>query len=146
MFGLISLYIVIPIICAVHVLKTGRPLWWLLIIFIANIPGCIVYGLVEVLPGMRRDPSMKKFGSEIVMAVDPGRKIRGLEEDLSITDTVKNRQLLAEAYVAAGRHEDAVRMYQSCLKGIYADDPPFLLGLAFAQFFNQNISSFLQKD
>ena len=45
--------------------------------------------------------------------------------------------MLAEAYVAAGRYADAVGMYQSCLKGIYADDPPFVLGLAFAQFLNQ---------
>jgi hypothetical protein len=45
--------------------------------------------------------------------------------------------LLAEAYVASGRYEDGVRMYQGCLKGIYADDPPFVLGLAFAQFLNQ---------
>ena len=138
MYGIFTLgVVVIPIACAVHVLKTGRPFWWLLIIFFGSVPGCIVYGLVEILPDMRRDPSIKRFGSEIVMAVDPTRKIRHLEEELSISDTVKNRQLLAEAYVAAGRYADAVGMYQSCLKGIYADDPPFVLGLAFAQFLNQ---------
>jgi hypothetical protein len=137
MYPIFTLAVIVQIICAVHVLKTGRPFWWLLIILFGNVLGCIIYGLVEVLPEMRRDPSMKKFGSEIVMAVDPSRNIRRLEEELSISDTVKNRQLLAEAYVAAGRYEDAVRMYQSCLKGIYADDPPFVLGLAFAQFLNQ---------
>ena len=137
MYGIYTPVIVVQIICAVHALKTGRPFWWLLIIFIASVPGCIIYGLVEILPEMRRDPSMKKFGSEIVMAVDPSRKIRRLEEELSISDTVKNRQLLAEAYLAAGRCEEAVRMYESCLKGIYADDPPFVLGLALAQFLNQ---------
>ena len=137
MYGIFTLAIVVQIICAVHALKTGRPFWWLLIIFFGSVPGCIIYALVEILPEMRRDPSLKKFGSEIVMVVDPSRKIRLLEEDLSISDTVKNRQLLAEAYVAAGRYEDAVRMYKSCLKGIYADDPPFVLGLAFAQFLNQ---------
>ena len=137
MYGAITLFAVIQIICAIHALKTGRPFWWLLIIFFGSMPGCIIYGLVEVLPEMRRDPSMKRFGTELVMAVDPSRKIRRLEEDLSISDTIKNRQLLAEAYVAAGRYEDAVAMYESCLKGIYADDPPFVLGLAFAQFLNQ---------
>jgi hypothetical protein len=83
---------------------------------------------------MRHSPSVKRLGSDLAAAVNPSRNVRRLEEDIEIADTVKNRQLLAQAYSGAGRYEEAIGMYRSCLKGIYEDDPPLMLGLASTQF------------
>ena len=130
--GLVVL--ILQIACLVHVFKTGRPYWWFWVILIGGPIGCTVYLIVEVLPEMRRSPSVKRIGSDLATAVNPSRNVRRLEEELDITDTVKNRQLLAQAYAAAGKYKEAVGMYRSCLKGIYEDDPPLMLGLASTQF------------
>ncbi len=118
----------------VHVIRTGRSLWWLLIIWFLPPVGAIVYFLVELLPELRGGGGVGRLGSGLAPAVAPRRNIRRLEEELEISDTVKNRQLLARAYAAARRYDEAVGMYESCLKGIYEDDPPILLALAEAQF------------
>lgn len=134
MFRGVGLVVLLQIACVVHAFKTGRPYWWFWVILIGGPIGCTAYLIVEVLPEMRRSPSVKRIGSDLATAVNPSRNVRRLEEELEITDTVKNRQLLAEAYSAAGRYEEATGMYRSCLKGFYEDDPPLMLGLATTQF------------
>jgi hypothetical protein len=129
-----ALAVAVPVACAVHVIKTGRPYWWLWIIFIAPGLGAAVYFLAEVLPELRRDPTARRMGTGIIALVDPGRSLRQLEDELEACDTVKNRQALARGYVAARRYGEAIEQYQRCLSGIFKDDPCILLELAHAQF------------
>ncbi len=126
------------IVCTVHVLKTGRPAYWIFLIWllVAGV-GPVVYFFVEVLPDLQRSRQVLQIGSGLVTVVDPGRRVRKLEEELQVSDTVKNRQILAKAYVSAHRFDEAIAMFESCLKGIYRDDPPVLLAMAEAQFLNR---------
>lgn len=135
---LYSAFPLISIACTVHVVLTRRPLYWLLILWIVPGVGAAVYFFVEVLPDLQRSRAISRLGADLATAVNPGRHVRRLEEELEISDTVKNRQLLAKAYVAAGRFDQAIEMYCSCLKGIYTDDPPILLAMAEAQFLNRS--------
>lgn len=132
-----SLPLIFNLACMVHVLKTGRPLYWLLIIWIVWGPGAIIYFLVEILPELQRNRGVSQLGSGLVTVVNPGRRVRKLEEELEVADTVKNRQVLAKAYVEARRFDEAIAMFESCLKGIYKDDPPVLLAMAEAQHLNE---------
>ena len=134
---LATLPLILNIVCTIHVLKTGRPVYWIFLFWIFwGIPAAI-YFFVEILPDLQRNRAVTRLGSELVTAVDPGRHVRKLEEELEISDTVKNRQLLAKAYVEARRFDEAIEMFQSCLKGVYKDDPPVLLAMAETQFLNQ---------
>lgn len=134
------LYSALPLIsiaCTVHVLLTRRPLFWLLLIWIAPGVGAAVYFFVELLPDLQRSRTVSRLGSDLATAVNPDRHLHRLEEDLKISDTIRNRQLLGHAYVSAGRYDEAIEMYRSCLKGIFADDPRALLPMAKAQFLNE---------
>lgn len=130
--------LILNVACTIHVLKTGRPVYWVLIIWVLyGGIGPAVYFFVEILPDLQRSRTVSQLGSGLVTAVNPGRHVRKLEEELEISDTVKNRQLLAKAYVEARRFDEAIEMFRSCLKGIYKDDPPVLLAMAEAQFLNR---------
>ena len=129
--------LILSIACMIHVLKTGRSILWIFLIWFLWGVGPLIYFFVEILPDLTRNRSVTQFGSGLATAVNPGRHVRRLEEELEISDTVKNRQLLAKAYVEARRFDEAIGMFQSCLKGIYQDDPPVLLAMAEAQFLSQ---------
>ena len=53
-----TLSIAVQVASAVHVVKTGRPYWWLWIIIIAPGIGAAVYFLAEVVPDLHRDPAV----------------------------------------------------------------------------------------
>jgi hypothetical protein len=140
---LATLPAILSIACMVHVLKTGRPYFWIFLIWIFWGIGPVVYFFVEILPDLQRSRSVNQFGTGLATTLNPGRNVRKLEEELEISDTVKNRQLLAKAYVEAKRFDEAVAMFESCLKGIYQDDPPVLLAMAEAQFLNEDLKGSL---
>ena len=122
------------VVCAVHAVKTGRAYFWLWIILFFSIPGCLVYFFVEMLPELRRNPAAKRIGADLVTVVDSGRNLRKLQDQLELADTVSNRQALARYYVQAGQHDEAIELYQSCLKGVFKDDPALTLELSYALF------------
>jgi hypothetical protein len=130
--GMASL--VFLVICGVHVIKTGRPTYWLWIILFFSLPGCLIYFFVEMLPELRRNSTAKRIGADLVNVVDPGRNLRKLQEQLEIADTVTNRQALARYYLRARQYEEAVALYQSCLEGVFADDPTLTFELSYALF------------
>ena len=66
-----ALAVVVQIVCLVHVFKTGRPYWWFWVILLGSVVGCTVYFIVEILPDLRRSPTVKRFGSDFITAVDP---------------------------------------------------------------------------
>ena len=50
-----------------------------------------------------------------------------------MADTVDNRRALAEESLRMGDFSNAAELYRTILKGMYATDASFLLGLAQAQ-------------
>jgi len=134
--GLASLTFVV--VCAVHAVKTGRAYYWLWIILFFSIPGCLIYFFVEMLPDLRRNPAAKRMGSDLITVVAPGRNLRKLQEQLEITDTVSNRQALARYHLQAGQFDEAIDLYQTCLHGVFKDDPGLTLELSYALFHKGN--------
>lgn len=132
------LLVLIQVVLAVHVIKTGRTFWWLWIIIIVPAIGSLVYFIVEVLPDMQRSPTVKRLGSDIVTIVDSGRNLRKLREEVEVSDTFKNRQMLARGYMKANMHAEAIEIYQSCLTGIFKDDPSVMLEMALAYFLKED--------
>ena len=96
--------------------------------------GWLIYFALELLPDLKRNRAARQLGSDVLATVDPGRDVRKLEENLEITDNVKNRQALARGYASAGSHEEAIRMYESCLTGPFKSDPSIMLELSATCF------------
>jgi len=130
---LVLVSIALQIACAVHVVRSGRPLYWIWILFIGSYLAVIVYLLVAVIPDLRNDPRGRQAAARVRDTIDPERRRRTIRQRLDVADTVDNRRALAEESMRLGDYANAAELYRSVLKGMYATDAGFLLGLAQAQ-------------
>jgi hypothetical protein len=121
--GLTKFLWVAQLVLIVHALKTGRPYWWVWILFVAPVIGGIAYLLIELAPEMR--------GSGLTRGWKPRAwRIRALRAELEERDTVKLRLGLAEELLGAGQPEEARQIAEECLQGVFRDDPHTLAAVA----------------
>jgi hypothetical protein len=115
--------------CLVHILKTGRPYWWIWIIWMIPVIGLAAYIYLEVRPSFRR------FNMQSLLwnFKSSQERIRILEEQLEDSTTVRNRLALADELHRAGKHDQECQVVAEGLRGPFADDPQLLLRLAEAQ-------------
>jgi hypothetical protein len=130
---LLLVSIALQIACAVHVVRSGRPLYWIWILFIGSYLAVIVYLIVAIIPDLRNDPRSRQAATKVLHTIDPERRRRAIRQRLEVADTVDNRRALAEESMRMGDYGNAIELYRSVLKGVYATDAGFLLGLAQAQ-------------
>ncbi|WP_101925788.1 MULTISPECIES: tetratricopeptide repeat protein [Luteimonas] len=128
------LSILLQIGCAVHVVRTGRPLYWVFILLIGSYIGVLVYLLAAVLPDLRHSRGANRVVTRVRDRIDPGRHTRAADRSLEIADTLDNRRRLAERKLADGDYAAAEALYRESLRGLYATDPVLMLGLAQVQF------------
>ena len=131
---ILLLSILLQIGCGVHVVRTGRPLYWIFILLIGSYIGVLVYLLAQVLPDLQRSRGANRALGRVRDRIDPGRRTRAASRDLEIADTLDNRRRLAERRLADGDYAGAEALYREALRGLYATDPTLMLGLAQAQF------------
>lgn len=135
---LIALSIFIQIVCAIHVVKTGRDRTWLWLILAFSFIGCLIYFWVEMWPDLRRSHASKKVTNQVLKTLDPYRDLKHLARQLEISDNVENKVKLAQECVTEELYEEAIDLYNSALTGTYQDDPNIMLGLAISLFYNGN--------
>ncbi len=117
----------------VHVVRSGRELFWIFIILIAFPPlGALVYFFAIVLPEMLRGPTARKVGRAARDTLDPMRNYRDATAAHELAPTVHNQMRLAAAAAELGRHDEAETLYAEAAQGVHADDPALLLGRAKA--------------
>jgi hypothetical protein len=129
---LIGLSLILSIALAVHVVRTGRELFWLWIILIFQPLGGLVYFIAIVLPDLSRGPGARRLEQTARAALDPTREYREAKRACEDTPTVRNQSRLAQAAIALGRHDEAEQLYAEAAQGIHAEDPALLLGRATA--------------
>lgn len=114
--------------CLIHVLKTGRPYWWIWIIFGFPLVGLLAYIYLEVRP------SWGKNGiHSLAWRLKPAReRIRILEAALADSSTIKNRLILAEELHQAGRYDREGEVLSDGLRGPFKDDAQLLMRVAQA--------------
>jgi hypothetical protein len=134
MHPLFVLSIVLQIACAVHVVRSGRPMYWIFLLLIGSYIAVAIYFFAEVLPGLRDNRSARRLVAGARNRLDPGRQARKAAHQLDVADTIDNRRRLAEESLRTGDYQQAAEMYRSGLKGLYQTDPNLMLGLAKAQF------------
>ena len=130
---LVILSLALQIACAIHVVRSGRPLYWIWILFIGSYLAVIVYFIVAIVPDLRKDSRSRVAANRVRDTIDPERRRRTIQQRLEVADTVDNRRALAEESLRMGDFSNAVELYRSILKGMYATDASFLLGLAQSQ-------------
>lgn len=128
----VGLALLAAIALAVHVVRTGRELFWVWIILIFQPFGAIIYFLAIVLPELLRGSGARNLQVAARETLDPGREYREARAACEDTPTVRNQSRLAAAAARLGRHEEAERLYAEAARSIHAEDPALLLGRAQA--------------
>ncbi len=123
------------VLFAVHAVRTGRDRYWIFIIIFFPGVGCLIYFFTEYLPDLQQGRRMREFKTGISRTLNPGKQLRLLEEQVELTPSVKNKKILAEAYVNQGRFDEAISMFKSCQDGAHKNDLAILEGLSCAYFF-----------
>lgn len=134
MSPILLLSIILQVGCAVHVVRTGRPMYWLFILLIGSYIAVLIYLVAVVLPDMQNSRGARRVVRGLKDQIDPGRGRREADAQLAMSDSQDNRRKLAEQCLATGDFQKAAETYQSALRGLYANDPHLLIGLAQAQF------------
>ena len=130
--GLLALSLLFSILLAVHVVRTGREMYWLFIILMFQPLGGVVYAIVHVLPDVFGGATARKITRAARESLDPTREYREAKIACDDTPTVRNQSRLAAAAAALGKHDEAERLYAEAAQGIHAEDPALLMGRANA--------------
>lgn len=107
----------------IHVLKTGRPYYWVWLLFMAPAIGGLAYAFIELVPDLRSNGGSFSWKPRSL-------RIRDLRSELEETDTVKLRLALAAELLAAKQPADACRTAEESLTGVWRDDPHTLAKVA----------------
>ena len=129
---LIGASLLASILLAVHVVRTGREMYWLWIILVFQPLGGLVYFLAILVPELVGGPTARRLSTAARATLDPTREYREAKAAVEDTPTVRNQSRLAAAASALGRHDEAEQLYREAAHGIHEDDPVLLLGRANA--------------
>ena len=140
-FG-IGLHIIVAIFFAIHAIRSGRELYWLLILFMFPLLGSVVYFFAIFLPGFRATHHMQrglsKAANATINVIDPGRELREAKAAYDFTPTAQNQWRYADALLAADKVAEAVEQFELCLQGPFSNDLEIQFAAANAQLrFNQ---------
>jgi hypothetical protein len=122
-FAGLGLHIFISLFFAIHVVRSGQPMYWLIILFMFPLLGSIVYFFAIFLPSFRLDHRTKRVMAAAAKVLDPQREIREAKAAFEEMPTAQNQIRLAEVQLELGLSEEAAKNYEACLKG------PFLSSL-----------------
>lgn len=135
-FGL-GIHVLVALFFAVHAIRSGQQMYWLIILFSFPLLGSIVYFLVIYLPDSRLDRGIRKATVAARNVLDPRRELREAEQAFDLTPTAQNRLRLANALLEAGFPTHAQQEFEECLKGPFAADPDIRFGAARAMLQNE---------
>jgi len=129
-----GIILILQIVLAIHVIKTGRPWYWIMLIVFLPLIGIIAYAVVEIAPEYMGGYRGRRAMAAVGQALTPGRDYRRWADAVEATPTAENLMRLAEQCLALGRFDEATDLYGRAMVGIYAEDPALLFGLARARF------------
>jgi len=119
----LGLHILIALYFGVHAIRSGRNLYWLIILFSFPLLGSIAYFFAVYLPESRLESEARKAIASAAKALDPTRELRDARAAFDYTPTAQNQMRLAAALLDAGLAEEAAENYEACLSGPFANDP-----------------------
>lgn len=142
-FAGLGLHVIIAVLFAIHVVRTGQQMYWLFILFAFPLLGSLVYFVGVYLPNSRLERGAMKAVSSAVRAADPTRYVRQARAEFEATPTAQNQMRLASALLDVGDAAEAVTQYEACLQGPFKLDKEIRFGTARAYLECQRFSETL---
>jgi len=130
-FG-IGLHVLVALFFAVHVIRSGQQMYWLMILFMFPGLGSIVYFIAIYLPDSKLNHGARKVVTAAARSLDPGRELREARDAYAYTPTAQNQMRLASAQMEAGAADEAAATYEACLQGPFSGDLEIRYGAARA--------------
>ena len=130
----LGLHFIVAVFFAVHALRSGQQMYWLIILFSFPMLGSLVYFLAVYLPDSRLERGARKVVAAAAKTLDPTRELREAHAAFDYTPTAQNQMRLASALLEAGQALEAAQSYDACLKGPFASDLEIRLGASRAYF------------
>jgi hypothetical protein len=125
-----AIMLVLQVACIVHVFRNGRNTAWVMAIAFLPLVGLMAYFWVEILPGLRRNPRMRKVHGQIADKIDPDRNVRAALDAVAFSDTVGNRMALGDALAARGEHREAMAEYRAADAMTHRPDAVVIMRIA----------------
>lgn len=139
----IGLSALIQLACIIHVLRTGRQTYWIMVILFLPFLGALAYAMMEILPEYQGNRHVRGVRKSVANALDPERELRAARDGLDLADTVANRIRLADALAALKRHAEAVPAYREAIAKVPEPDPGTEVKLAAALFESGDVAQAL---
>jgi hypothetical protein len=132
-------YIIVglQIFCGIHSYRRGTLNRWIFLILFLPIIGSLYYLYSEVINNKSTFRAINKPTIDIGATINPGGRIKKLEEELQFTNTFANKVKLADAYLAAGQTDKAIDLYRSSLTGAFDENEHVMAQLIIAYYAQQ---------
>ena len=124
----------------IHVLKTGRSRYWVMILLFMPMIGGAAYLVIELLPEFSGSITGQRAARSVRQTLNPGAELRQHEAAWTQSPNVDNSRRYAEALLDADQPEEAEEIINQALKGLFSTEPTLLLLKARIQFENDRIS------
>jgi len=133
LFGYGSYYYIIVALqayCAFHSYRRGTMNKWIYVIVFLPVIGSLIYVYSEILSHRR----FKGPNIDVGAVINPGGRIKKLEEELKFADTFANKIRLADAYLESGQTQKSIDLYKNSLSGTFAENEHVLMQLIVAYY------------
>ncbi len=134
--GLISLALLVG--CVVHMIRTNNIFPWIYVVVFLPSVGPLIYFCMMIVPGLFRSRTAQQLQRGAARAIDPNKDYRAAMREVEMVGSADAKRAFAEQLIQRGQYADAIEMYQNALQGQFATDTALLLGLARAQFLNDD--------
>jgi hypothetical protein len=116
--------------CGIHVMRTGREMFWLWLFIIGPGIAPLIYFFVAIVPDLMNGRAVRKIGGAARHALDPERELRQAKQAFEDTPTAGSLMRAAHAAAALGRWQEAEGFWAQAGQGHWADDTAILMGHA----------------
>ena len=117
----------VQLLLVIHVLKTGRNRYWILLLIMVPLIGGLAYLVIEILPefagGIRGQRALRTMRN----AMDPGASLRRQEAAWQQSPNADNARRYAAALLEEGQYEKAGEILEKALSGFFSTEPSLLL-------------------
>lgn len=129
-FAGLGLHLVVALFFAVHVVRTGREMYWLVILFSFPLLGSIAYFFAVYLPQSRLERGVNQVARGAMRVLDPERELREAQDAFELSPSAQNQWRLATALMERGQGTEANKQFDALLRGPLGHDPELKIAAA----------------
>jgi hypothetical protein len=124
----LSIFIwLVQLILIIHVLKTGRSRYWIMILLFMPLIGGLAYLVIELIPEFSGSISGQRAVRNVKQTLNPGAELRQHEAAWNQSPNVDNSRRYAEALLDAHKSDEAEEIINQALRGLFETEPTLLL-------------------